>query len=267
VLDREGVLASVVATVPPRQASALRASLSTRAALLSYLETHPEAVDAVVKDNDVVLVHEMTHAWQDLRDPVFREISRGNLPDTQPLEYEEEAYKTKNLYIHSKLKNAPATVKMGLEFQDYIAMTRDAGSWRQSLFSDLEDASPSRALPLRSLHDIESERLARAKKRAVTTNEEQRAKALDLMALTRGRRELAELEQAHAPRMAALDIEIAAAQAERHALLASYYLLQARSAQRATDRAVWLDQAERYAQAAGDLSLLDDIRNAKERTE
>ena len=57
----------------------------------------PEAISAVVKDNDVVIVHELTHAWQDRRDPVFREMTRGNLPDTTPLEYEEEAYKTKKL--------------------------------------------------------------------------------------------------------------------------------------------------------------------------
>ncbi|MCM2303522.1 MAG: hypothetical protein NDJ72_02380 [Elusimicrobia bacterium] len=267
VLDRESVVAAVVATVPPRQASALRASLSTRAALLAYLESHPEAVGAVVKDHDVLIVHELTHAWQDRRDPVFREMARGNIPDVQPLEYEEEAYLTQNLYLRSKLANDPASVKMGRELDDYILLGHGLEAYRGSLASDLETASPARAHSLRSIHAIETERLERARNRPVQTAEEQQAKALDLAALRRGRRELAELERAHLRRMTALKAAVDKDKTDRYKLLGSYYLVQGRTAQRATDRSAWLDQAERYAKASGSASLIDEVRKAKEEKE
>ncbi|MCR4296025.1 MAG: hypothetical protein NUW21_10850, partial [Elusimicrobia bacterium] len=247
VLDREGVLTSVVGTVPPRQAAALRASLSTRAALLAYLEANPGAVEAVVKENDVVLVHELTHAWQDRRDPVFREMARGNIPDVQPLEYEEEAYKTKNLYLRSKLKNDPASVRMNDDFADYVMMTHGLKSWKDALLDGIKDASPSRAQTLPSVLDIEAARLERARNRSVATGEEQRAKALDLLALTRGARRLAELEAAHAKRMAALDPRISGATTAAYKDIGSYYLVQALAAARAPDRMTFLEKAGRYA--------------------
>jgi len=264
VLDREAVLASVAGTVPPRQASALRASLSTRAALMSYLDSHPEAVAAVVKDNDVVIVHELTHAWQDRRDPVFREMARGNIPDVQPLEYEEEAYVTKNLYIQSKIKHDPASVKMDSEFNDYIPMSHGVDSWREQLFNTLVNASPSRAIPLKSTADIQRERLARAQSRPVATADEQRAKALDLLALKRGAQELADLQAAHKARMKPLNAGIRAFMSERSSTLGTFYLGRALSTSSAIDRSVLLDQAERYAKVSGNAKLIEEVRKAKE---
>ncbi len=267
VLDREGVLSSLVATVPPRQASVLRAALATRSALMTYLEAHPEAVSAVVKDNDVVIVHELTHAWQDRRDPIFREIARGNLPDTQPLEYEEEANKTKNMYLHSKLRNDPASVKMDREFTDYTMMMQDRGFWKEALFKDLNDTSPSRALPLGSIQDIQAGRVARMESRAVVTTDDQQAKALDLSALGRGHKELAALNAAHDSRMAPINDKIDRAGPDSYKVLGSYYLIQAQFAARSTDRGALLDQAERYAKASGNAALIEDVRRAKERKE
>lgn len=264
VLDREGVLTAVVGTVPPRGAAALRASLSTRDALLAYLETHPEAVEAVVKEHDVVLVHELTHAWQDRRDPIFREMARGNLPDVQPLEYEEEAYKTKNLYLRSKLKNDPASVRMNDDFTDYTMMTHGLRSWKDALFDGIKDASPSRAQTLPSARAIEAARLARVRARSVATGEEQQAKALELLTLTRGARQLAELEAAHAERMAALDPGISGATRDSYKDLGSYYLVQAGAAAREPDRVTYLEKAGRYAKASGDQALIEAVRKAKE---
>lgn len=265
VLDREAVLASVVGTVPPRQASALRASLSTRAALMSYLDSQPEAVAAVVKDNDAVIVHELTHAWQDRRDPIFREMARGNIPDVQPLEYEEEAYKTKNLYLRSKLKNDPASVKMDEELADYEGMTRDIDAWKRRLFDGIEIGSPSRAIPLKGVRAIEAARIERTRNRAVTTSEEQRAKALDLQALTRGSRQLAELETTHTKRMAALDTGARNAAVASYKDLGTYYLVQALTAARAPDRETYLENAEIYAKASGNKALIEEVRKAKEK--
>jgi len=265
VLDREAVLASVTGTVPPRAASALRASLAPPGALLAYLDAHPEAVAAVVKDHDVLLVHELTHAWQDRRDPIFREIARGNLPDVQPLEYEEEAYKTKNLYIHSKLKNDPASVKMDQEFEDYLLMLHGPLSWRLELERTLNNASPSRALTLPSVRDIQSAHRDRAAARSAATADEQKAKSLDLLGLTRAQKELFALETAHARRMEPMTAEIQAMSAGRARLLGTFYLGRAAGAANAVERGVLLDKAAMYAKASRNAILIEEVRKAKER--
>ncbi len=265
VLDREAVVTSAVAGLPPAKASALRASLNDRAALMAYLEKHPETVTAFVKSNDAVLVHELTHAWQDRRDPIFREIARGNVPDVQPLEYEEEAYKTKNLYIQSKLKNDPGSVKMDQEFADYLEMMHGRASWTESLYKTMNDSSPSRALPLKTIQEVQAGRLAATKGRSVVTAEDQQAKALDLRAGGRGRKELDALAQAHAARMAALDDKIDGAGPDVDGALGRFYLGQARTAPRATDRSVLLEQAQRYAQASGNATLIEEVRKEMEK--
>ena len=67
--------------------------------------------------------------------------------------------------------------------------------------------------------------------------------------------------------MKALDVELDAAKADSYGVLGNYYLVQALATARTTDRAAWLDQAERYAKAAGDKALLEKIRKAKEKKE
>jgi hypothetical protein len=263
VLDRAGVTASVVGTVAPSARPALSASLSTRAALLAYLDAHPEAVSAVVKENDVLIVHELTHAWQDRRDPIFQEMARGNLPQAQPLEYEEEAYTTKNLYIQSKLKHDPASVKIDEEFEDYRTMARGAGRWVQALKDNLNTESPSRALSLKSITAIQEARIARAKTKPVTTSEEQRSKALDLLAMSRAQRELAALETAHAERMTPINAGLDSSAAARSKLLGTFYLGRGLNAQGSVERSVLLDKAEEYAKSSGNVVLIEEVRKAK----
>lgn len=266
VLDREVVLASVVATVPSQEASRLRASLSTRAALLSYLDAHPAAVTAVVKDNDVLLVHELIHAWQDRRDTIFREIARGNLPDVQPLEYEEEASIAKNLYIHSKVRHDPASVKLDREFEDYRVMLHSVESWRLALNESLNSASPSRALSLPSVREIQAARLARAKKRSAATADEQAGKSFDLLALNRAQRAMIDLEAAHARRMAPVTEEVRAHAGDRAKVLGEFYLGRALGSEVALERGVLLDKAEMYAKASRNAILIEEVRKARNRT-
>lgn len=264
VLDRESVLASVVGTVPPQKRIALRQSLTKRADLLKYLDAHPEAVDAVAKDHDVLMVHELTHAWQDRRDPIFREMARGNLPNSQPLEYEEEAWITKNNYIRSKMQNDPASVRMDDDFKDFVSMSHGIGSWREALRERLSKDSPSRALSIKSITEIQADRAARVANRAVTTSAEQQAKALDLAAMTRAQRELGELSSAHAARMAPIKKDAERFASDRSTPLGKFYLGRALTAENAIDRSVLLDQAERYAKASGNAKLIEEVRKAKE---
>lgn len=61
----------------------------------------------LVRDQQVVLAHEFTHAWQRVRDPVFAEMLRGNLGHI-PIEYEHEAFLMHNRQFHHMLRQALA---------------------------------------------------------------------------------------------------------------------------------------------------------------
>ncbi len=263
VIDRSVILDAVVETAHPRQRAALRQSLSKRSDLLAYLDAHPGVADAVVRANDGVIVHELTHAWQDRRDTIFREMARGNLPEAQILEYEEEAYKTQNLYVRSKLANDPASVSLEKDVANFYPMVHGRGSWLTAIYDEIRDASPSRGLDLPSVRKTQTARLARTKARGVATAEEQTAKSLDLQGLTRANRALAALEIEHARRVASIDKSLDEGRVEDTRLLAKYYLGRALTAERSTDRAAWLDQAERYAKSIKDKKLLEEIGAAR----
>ena len=266
VLDRELTIAAMMDDIPPSRRAAVRDSLKTREDLLNYLETHPEAVAAIARNSDVVLVHELTHAWQDRRDPVLREMARGNIPALQLLEYEQEGYAAKNLYIHSKLKHDPASVKFDQEFFDYQLMIHGAGGWRDALHSNLAQASPSRAIGARDAAAIMEARIATKKTAPTSTTDEQQGKAYDLTAMTRAARELTELSAAQNARFDALDKDVRKKRAEYTPLMVKYYLAQAEMAQFDADRQSFIEKAERLALISKDKDLIEAVRKAKEVT-
>ena len=265
VIDREILLTSVVEDAPPPQRAALRSKLGTNAALVAHLLANPSAVEAFARKNDVVMVHEFTHAWQDRRETVLREIARGNLPDAQILEYEEEAYITKNLYIHSKLKHDPASVREDEEFRDYVMMAHGIDAWREQLADGLGKATPAHALNLDSISRVQSARAAAARNRKVATLADQRDKALDLAALGRGNAALTASGQDQRARLKALHESGRKTSVERLDRLAIYYLGLAVNAPNRIERAVKLDAAERYARASGDKALIEAVRKEKSR--
>lgn len=263
VIDREILLTSVVEDAPPPQRAALRRKLGTDAALVAHLLANPSAVEAFARKNDVVMVHEFTHAWQDRRETVLREIARGNLPDAQILEYEEEAYITKNLYIHSKLKHDPASVTEDDEFRDYLHMAHGARSWREQLLETLERSSPAYALDIVSVGKILRARVDSTTRRTISTQDEQRNKALDLSALRRGNTALSPLSSSMSSRLSSLYADADKASIERLSRLAIYYLGKAQSATNPVERSVKLGNAERYAKASGDKKILEAVNRER----
>lgn len=263
VVDREILLTSVVEDAPPAQRTALRQKLSANGVLMAHLLANPSTVEAFARKNDVVMVHELTHAWQDRREPVLREIARGNLPDVQLLEYEEEAYITKNLYIHSKLKHDPASVLEDDEFRDYLLMAHGARSWREQLLETLERTSPAYAINIVSVGKILRARTDSTALRTVSTQDEQRNKALELSALHKGNSALTSLSTSMPARLTPLYADADKATVERLSRLANYYLRKAQSAANPVERTVKLEHAERYAKASGDKKLIEAVNREK----
>ena len=263
VLGRDSVVASITDTVPLSARRALAASLADDAALLRYLDTHPKALAAVVQQNDVVMVHELTHAWQDRRETVLRETARGNLPDSQLLEYEEEAYETKNLYLHSKLTHDPASVARDQELDDYIAMMTDRRTWAQNLRDNLITASPARALNLKSVGEIQAARVARARGTKVTTSEDQTNRALELTALNHGVSATDSLSRSQNQRMIDIGGRVDVAAKDSNYRLGVFFLGSALHAPNESERKALLDKAEGFAAESKNPKLIAEIQRVR----
>ncbi|MFI5348775.1 MAG: hypothetical protein ACHQ2Z_04460 [Elusimicrobiota bacterium] len=262
VLDQSALAASVADGVPAKDRGALENILSSRQALIDYLNIHPGAVAAFAAQNDVLLVHELTHAWQDRRDPIMQEMSRDALPGAVVIDYEEEAWLTKNLYLQSKLKHDPASVADDVELSDYRKMSADPANWLRDLRAEYAEAA-SNAMNLATAREIQAHRLEMARARPVADRDQQTAKSLDLLALTRADKELAAAAGEENGRVQALLAEAERHQTSSSALLASYYLQSALHAPNAVEFSVRIRKAEDYAVGSGDAGLLAKVRAAK----
>lgn len=262
VLSSDALVAAATAVVPAKDRGALEKELSSRPALIAYLNAHPEAVASAAAQNDALLAHELTHAWQDRRDPIMQEMSRGTLPAAVVIDYEQEAWLVKNQYLRSKLARDPASVADDAELADYRQMTADPSFWLRAL-RDKYSASASNALELSEAREIQTRRLEAARTRPVATREEQAAKALDLLALDRADKELAAAGADERKRVAALVDGARRDARPSAALLAGYYLRSALGASSRVDYMVRIEDAESYAVKSGDAALLAKVRAAK----
>lgn len=263
VVDRQTLTDAAVAATPAAGQAALRKQLASRAALADYLNAHPDAMDRFTAANDVLLVHELTHAWQDRRDPVLQEMARDSLPPAVVIDYELEAWTVKNLYIHSMLKHDPTAKIDDFELKDYQRMMDRYEPWAAQLKRAYADAQFN-ALDLRTVAELQRRRLADEKARAAPTREAQEAKALDLAAMTRAERELGAADAAERARLEALkNGDIAKAAKAAPDLLAQRFLAAAQADKSDVDFDVDIDKAESYAKEAADAALLARVRAAR----
>lgn len=261
LLDRNVVLGAVVGAIPAKDRADLRRRLSAPGALGAHLAAHPEAAAAVVRERDLALVHELTHAWQDRREPVLRELARGNLPDSQILEYEKEAFLVNNLYLHSKLTHAPESVRDDEFLEEYALLMRSQRAWWLQKREESRLSWPAHALDLKEVAWIQARRLEAARTRPAAGRDEALGRDFDVLAMTRGGRSLKALGAAQRARLDRLQERIARAAPERHGLLAIYYLRSAASAN-PTDRAVKLQKADIHARASGEKQLIKQVHAA-----
>ena len=264
VVDRMQLLSAAADGVAPKDRAALATSLASLKDLTAYLNAHPEAVKAFAAANDAVLAHELTHAWQDRREPVLREMARGNLPQALVTDYEIEAWTTKNLYIHSVLKHNPRAAVDSFELDDYRKMAENRTGWIAALRRTVE-AETMNAMDIATVEEVQAARLRAARARPATTREEQEAKALDLAGMTRAQRELREAAVAQHERLSRLAAGGAAkVAAESPALLAAHYLAAAQAASGPVDFSVLIQKAGAYADKTGDAALIAKVRALKE---
>jgi len=263
IVDRGTLTMSVTEDAGPGERAELGRRLDSRQALLEYLALHPEASASFAAKNDALLVHELTHAWQDRRDGVLREMARGNLPQALVLEFEEEAWMSKNQYIRSKLSRDTKASIDDAELSDYVSMTGDRQRWKRDLYDRYRDYSPAGALTLRQTAQVLAQRRERVKKNPAPTLEKITAKTLDLTAITLASRELAQAQEAESARLKEQRAALDGSSLQAARVLGEHYLHKAQDAARGTDAAAALSKAKDFALKAGDQDLLKKIRSAE----
>lgn len=261
VLDRDVVVAELLRGSPPADFAARRREYARPDGLARALAADPAAARRVLERQDVLVAHELVHAWQDRRDGLFRQMARGGVPRAVILEYEEEAFVEKNLYLHEKLKARPGVAVEPQEMTDYLSMMSRYEQWRAELFDTYRGFDPlSATIP--KMRELQRQRLRDRRNAPAETPQAQAGKARDLLRLARGDRALSRVEEAHGARIEALRSgPIAAQTRELGLVLGRHYLRLSLSAPNAVERAVLLDKARRQAELSGDAALIEEVRS------
>ncbi len=133
VLSHAQLVGGLVKRVPERERKALSERLQDPKALTEYLSQNPEARSAFVKDNDTILFHELTHAWQARRGRLIVEQERGNVPGMNLLENEHEAFLSEARYFHHKLLKDETAADSQDELDNYLGLLNDFDRWRDNI--------------------------------------------------------------------------------------------------------------------------------------
>ncbi|MDX6770614.1 MAG: hypothetical protein SF051_13855 [Elusimicrobiota bacterium] len=266
VLDREIAITALLRDTLPVDRAARRRELARPNALAAALAADPDAAARITAEHDALIAHELTHAWQDRRDPLFRQMVRGTLPPALVLEYEEEAFVEKNLYIHDLLKTSPGSYVEPAELEDYQSMLRGYPVWRDELYERYQSVETARAADLNEIRALQQRRVDEAANAPAGTPAQVRARARRMERLQTGSDSLNRVQEAHARRLEALHAaEIPSALSDLNVVLARHYLARSASETNRIQRAVMLGRARSLAQSAGDAALLASIEAALSR--
>ncbi len=260
VLDREIAVTALLHGVLPVDHGARRRELSRPNALVAALAANPDAVTRIANRHDVLIAHELTHAWQDRRDPLFRQMVRNQIPRALVLEYEEEAHVEKNAYLNELLQTMPGSYVEPEEYRDFQSMHLNYRAWLESLHEEYRSREIANAADLGELVGMQQQRLADVQAIPAPTPKEQRARAARIGRLSAGAAMLERVRAEHSARMAAFETnERAAISAGYARVMARHELQRALNAPNFIERSVSIARARRFAQASGDEALQREI--------
>lgn len=122
-----------IAAAPPERRAALSAELGDASKLNALLLKDPAVRAQVLKGMEITIAHEFVHSWQNRRSAFDVEMVRGNLPGTNPLEKEHEAYREQYRYFHSLLKAHPVDAVSSGELAGYRSALADYDAYRAQI--------------------------------------------------------------------------------------------------------------------------------------
>lgn len=261
VIDREAAVTELMVGVLPVDRAGRRRELARPDALAQALAANPDVARRVMEKNDVLVAHELTHAWQDRRDSIWRRMRKGQIPQAVPFEYEEEANLEKNLYIHDVLRSNPGAQIDSMELENYRLMMSSYRDWLDALRDTYGADNDTSVRDLARIDELIQVRRDAVQKAAAQTPAEQRRKTALLLGMERGRQAIAEVQSAHATRLQAAQAgPVTQARRESNSVLALHYL-EVAAVSSDLQRSVALDMARRYAQASGDAVLIERVQS------
>lgn len=155
--------------------------------LAAFLLAHPKALSAFIAKIDVLLVHELTHALQDKRDPFMSEELRGNAPGQDFLSDEIEAFVQENRYFHYKFLANPEVVWRSPWYSFYIDFLCHTRKFASHIVSIYSKAMPSGTASYRTLLDMDSAEQSLAASRLPLGSQQALEEGLRLIGLNQGR--------------------------------------------------------------------------------
>lgn len=133
VLNHWSVANAALNAAPEAERAKLRKDFADPGKLAAYLEAHPETRRAFLDSQDIVLFHELTHAWQDRRTKLDLEMLRGNVAGLNPLEKEHEAFRSEFAYFHAKLLKEPEKAMKSDQLDGYINLLASYDGFRDDV--------------------------------------------------------------------------------------------------------------------------------------
>lgn len=262
IIDREAAVTELLQGERPAERAARRRDLERPDALAQALAANPDIARRLMEKNDVLVAHELTHAWQDRRDSVWKNMRKGRIPQAVPFEYEEEANLEKNLYIHDVLRANPGADIDPQELADYTLMMSGYRAWRGQLRRTYVDNGTGSVQDLSAIRATLHARREAVQKSSPNTDQDRRKRLTLLLGMQRGERALDELEAAHAARIRNQQAgPIAAAERSNDSVLALHYLEVAARANSDTARITAQEKARRHALASGDAVLIERVQS------
>ncbi|MBI3553065.1 MAG: hypothetical protein HY077_11170 [Elusimicrobia bacterium] len=265
VVNQRYVVDGLTAHLPERERDALRLELKDSKKFAAYLLAHPEAREAFLKQQDVTIFHELTHAWQDRRERLFDEMGRGNTPAVIHLEYEHEAFIQENRYMHWKVLHDPASAKDDPMLPSYMEMLSDFDKFRDGVTQQYYQLFPKNAATLATVNDLQKERVSAARRLMGESLHAGLVEMLRLFGMARGSSQIKRVESSSRKRMEAfLKDEYPRMQEEGRRGIVEVYLLNAQDDKTAIERDSDLLTAEEWAKATQDEKLIERVRKAKD---
>lgn len=133
ILNHWVVARIAVAASPPEQREALSREFADASRLNARMLKDPALRLKVLKGVEMTVAHEFIHAWQNRRSRYDVEMMRGNLPGSNPLEKEQEAFREEYRYFHSLLKTHPVDAAVSSDMPAYRSLISDYDGFRANI--------------------------------------------------------------------------------------------------------------------------------------
>ncbi|PCI39156.1 MAG: hypothetical protein COB53_03710 [Elusimicrobia bacterium] len=159
------ILQGLPKETPQETITALQNQLEqSDAAVMDYIMQNPSTFEATMKLVGETTAHELAHARQWRRNKYAVEVYRGTVPNGNVLEGEQEAFLVGARFLHEELKADPARKVSAASMGMYRKLLQGFGGFRGAISAHYLSSYPSEAASLKTLQEIQKERVGTARR-------------------------------------------------------------------------------------------------------